>query len=132
MTRQEVINLLSRILIHCDPTYCSYNDCDDCIKAVSIAEEVLRQEPSKKYDYSKSVWENIQEGNGISKDIPKEPKRGRWILGKEVSREYIGDICVGVEYDGWQCSSCKTKVEKPYKPNWNYCPNCGAKMEVEE
>ena len=60
------------------------------------------------------------------------PKRGKWILGKEISREYIGDICVGVEYDGWQCSSCKTKVEKPYKPNWNYCPNCGAKMEVEE
>lgn len=29
------------------------------------------------------------------------------------------------EYDEW-------KVHELYKDEWNYCPNCGAKLEVKE
>lgn len=60
------------------------------------------------------------------------PKRGEWIHGKEISREYIGDTCVAIKYEDWHCSSCKMVVKESYKPNWNYCPNCGAKMESDE
>ena len=73
--------------------------------------ELLEQEPSKEYDYSKSVWENIQEGNGISKEIPKEPKRGKW---KNIRENNVGD-----------CSECECRGRA-----WmNFCWNCGAEME---
>lgn len=62
----------------------------------------------------------------------QEPKRGKWIHGKEVSRDYIGDACVRILYEDWHCSSCRIVVKEPYKPNWNYCPHCGAKMENDE
>lgn len=32
-------------------------------------------------------------------------------------------------YDEWFCSNCDYCVEDDEKPNWNYCPNCGAKMD---
>lgn len=107
--------------------------CDllSCLSAIEISEDcingysVLVELDPLSYEYKV-----VKELPGVVSSA--EQKHGRWILGKEISREYIGDVCVGIEYDGWQCSSCKTKVEKPYKPNWNYCPNCGTKMEVEE
>lgn len=42
---------------------------------------------------------------------------------------------------GWRCSECKAALEdavggywdNPFvKPKLNYCPNCGAKMDLEE
>ena len=55
------------------------------------------------------------------------PKRGEWVKNE--------DRC------GWHCSYCK--VDNYYAYSWssetgqnefqdNYCPNCGAKMEVQE
>ena len=47
-----------------------------------------------------------------------EPKRGEW-------EEIVGeDGCVEL----YQCSECNAI----YGREWNYCPNCGAKMEVQE
>lgn len=35
----------------------------------------------------------------------------------------------GVDY--WRCSACQEIVaEYYYKPKYNYCPNCGAKMDL--
>ena len=56
------------------------------------------------------------------------PKRGEWIHGKELSRAYIGNCCVGIDYEDFRCSACGCVVEVCEKPKWNYCPNCGAKM----
>lgn len=42
---------------------------------------------------------------------------------------------IGVEYDDndlcfvSKCSECGEVFEKTEDGNWNYCPNCGAKME---
>ena len=58
------------------------------------------------------------------------PKDGYWVHGKELSRDYIGDVCVGIHYDKWWCSECHYPVEG--QPLWKYCPNCGAVMEVKE
>lgn len=37
-----------------------------------------------------------------------------------------------VVLDMWYCSNCDYCYEDDEKPNWNFCPNCGARMEGEE
>lgn len=33
-------------------------------------------------------------------------------------------------YDMWECSECGYDADgADEKPDWNYCPNCGAKMD---
>lgn len=53
-----------------------------------------------------------------------EPKRGRWIK---------LDMCRGMEQ--YKCSVCDDATYVPEvmgRPVYNFCPNCGAKMESEE
>lgn len=56
-----------------------------------------------------------------------EPKKGRW-----VEREVYSD-----NKNQWQsarCSACNKYHTTPYLyyfDNFNYCPNCGARMEAE-
>ena len=58
------------------------------------------------------------------------PKRGQYVHGRELSREYIGDCLVSIDYEDWRCSVCGIVFEQWSIPKYNYCPNCGAKMEV--
>lgn len=61
--------------------------------------------------------------------VDAEPVRhGHWVHGKELSRDYIGNVCVSIHYDKCWCSECDYPVEHPL---WMYCPNCGAKMDGE-
>ena len=55
-------------------------------------------------------------------------KHGKWIHGREVSRDYVGDACVCINYENWWCSECKYTVDWG-KPLWHYCPNCGFCMD---
>lgn len=59
----------------------------------------------------------------------KQHKTGKWVHGREISREMIGDCTTAIFYDGWTCSECCYLVEKEREPWYKYCPNCGAKME---
>ena len=59
----------------------------------------------------------------------QEVKHGHWVHGKELSRDYIGDVCVSVRYDKCWCSECCYQVEEFGLPLWTYCPICGAKMD---
>lgn len=58
-------------------------------------------------------------GVGDSDDFVKkvmtavQPKRGRWIM-------------KGTAYG---CSVCESDAPTPF---WNYCPNCGARMEAKD
>ena len=61
-----------------------------------------------------------------------EPKPGKWIHGKELSRAYVGNCCVGIVYEDFRCSACGVIIEECEKPKWKYCPNCGAKMGVQD
>ena len=48
---------------------------------------------------------------------------------------------IGTEFDGyadgcpvyyeWKCSECGCVFEKE-EPTYNYCPNCGARMDAQE
>lgn len=51
--------------------------------------------------------------------IEPKPKRGRWIMQRVGEHD---EYCV--------CSECGNQTESDEA--WNYCPNCGARMEVEE
>lgn len=59
------------------------------------------------------------------KALEKEPKIGRWI---KTPKAVMGEGYM------WFCDKCEHQVyqdsSRPY-PSENYCPNCGAKMEVE-
>ena len=47
--------------------------------------------------------------------LEQVPKRGKW-------EHYLKE---GLK---WKCSECGSRYTIP----WSYCPNCGARMEVEE
>ncbi len=34
------------------------------------------------------------------------PKRGQYVHGRELSRDYIGDCLVSIYYEDWRCSVC--------------------------
>ncbi len=56
--------------------------------------------------------------NDLEKLPSVEPKRGKWIEGNHANY--------------WKCSECGevTMESVMGKPRHNFCPNCGAKMEV--
>lgn len=33
---------------------------------------------------------------------------------------------------GRECTACKRFTRSPFVDNWNYCPNCGARMDGDE
>lgn len=54
---------------------------------------------------------------GVLEELPTiEPKRGKWIF-HSIESPYR-----------WECNKCGDKVRARY----NFCPNCGAKMERSE
>lgn len=92
-------------------------------------------------DYLRGIVERQNYGHylGEIKVIPEDeveaqlPKRGKYVHGRELSREYIGDCLVSIDYEDWRCSVCGIVFEQWSIPKYNYCPNCGAKMmEVQE
>lgn len=55
----------------------------------------------------------------LAEHLEQEPKTGHWIT----TRTFMHD---GEFY----CDKCK--CEAPNNEKWDYCPNCGARMESEE
>lgn len=54
---------------------------------------------------------------------------GKWNPGKILSHEFVGNVCVSIDFEDWRCSICGIVVEQPNMPLYKYCPNCGAKMD---
>lgn len=59
-----------------------------------------------------------------------EVRHGRWEF------RYIPDVDWYSNTPAWFCTHCGwhtvDKSRKPKCPNLNYCPHCGAKMDLEE
>lgn len=60
--------------------------------------------------------------------IPMEKmnRKGCWIPGKELCKEYQGQKLVHITYKDWHCSNCNKVIEQSEKPEWNFCPYCGS------
>ena len=39
------------------------------------------------------------------------------------------EVSGAVVLRGWECSVCKRFTRSNFVGSWNYCPNCGAKMD---
>ena len=55
--------------------------------------------------------------------LPSAERRGRWIP------DFNGKFKGGAYW--FHCSHCKRIVPDIRNGGWNYCPNCGSKMERE-
>ena len=61
----------------------------------------------------KRIFENAPTVDAV------EVVHGRWI------HKHFDDVCGGW-YNEWHCSVCGGRA---YEKGFNYCPNCGAKMD---
>ena len=73
----------------------------------------------------------------LIKGLPSAQRKGKWIPGKELSREFIGITELHIEYEKFTCSSCGLTVKDLLyhadgSPFYKFCPNCGAEMIGEE
>lgn len=61
----------------------------------------------------------------ILRKLPSAERKGKWIA-------YNGNDPNWLRNDGspvfMQCSECNAMVINNFATNWNYCPNCGARM----
>ena len=104
--------------------------------AATAIEELEAQVKDKDY----LIQQQTEEIKRLRADVKKQhekmielagklPKKGKYVHGKEISREYIGDCLVSVDYEDWRCSVCGIVFEQWNIPKFKFCPNCGAKME---
>ena len=64
--------------------------------------------------------------------VKQQPKIGQWI-GHREHCENLGVMPSGLGVYEW-CSNCDCGIDvrEWHRNHYNYCPNCGAKMESEE
>lgn len=92
--------------------------CEDCISREAALKIFGDVHPM---DYNTKAY--IADIETLPSVTPKQ-KMGRWIK--------YGEIWGGMQ--AWECSICKNHndINAVYtKMPYNFCPNCGAKMEVE-
>ena len=94
-----------------------YFDSEPCDDAISrqAALDCLTATELKKFDFIIQAREAI---NNLSPVTPQQ-KVGKWIAVENEEMETIG----------YYCSECDLPMETEYRAK--FCPNCGAKMEVE-
>lgn len=66
-------------------------------------------------------YEDTREFCDEIKELPsvtQKPKMGRWEYTTHYARRYR------------VCTECKCEREDDLSTGWNFCPNCGAKMDV--
>ena len=101
-------------------------DADALIAQMEMDEEQMEEPIAKMFAYA--AISDVKH----APTIEPERKKGKWIHGRELSREMIGDVVTAIFYEGWECSECHCLVSEEREPLWKYCPNCGAKMEEGE
>lgn len=69
--------------------------------------------------YHNPKWCAMQEARMTIQRLPSAERRGRWIMKKDVTFPHM------------VCSECKKSFYGNIDEVWSYCPNCGARMEVE-
>ena len=115
----------------------SAEPCEDCISRQGAINKMQELEDEDIKAYGCEIPEGFDGQKAIRalktlQPAKTKPKTGRWEHGKELSREYIGQRIVNINYLDWHCSNCHCIIKQSTKPEWNYCPNCGADMTESE
>lgn len=77
--------------------------------------------------WDSGLWIRYKMFENILKEAPTiEPKQGEWIP-KEMWTEGVG---MGEQYGRYyECSECHREYRGDMESCYNFCPNCGARME---
>ena len=89
--------------------------------------KALRERALRENEWYEHGGDIIEDAAAAIEELQAEtvrlwPKRGKWINSKERMRPDMCSVC-GCVYEADRFMD---------KIAWNYCPNCGAKMEVQE
>ena len=81
--------------------------------------------PEHIYEHAKETTEDSRDEFDAMRAIANgsQQRSGRWI-----QKEEEGDA---EPFIIWECSECHC-VDEDGKPSYKYCPQCGARMEVQE
>lgn len=118
-----------KIMTHCE----EQEPCGDCISREALLAKIDEERKyllALKMDGAEHIV--VHHARRIIEDIPSvtpQPKTGRWSE-KEVNSETA--IMV---WQSARCSVCDRYHTTPYMyyfDNYKFCPNCGARMGVEE
>ena len=106
MTREEAIKYLIKVRDNCDYDRCpDFNPYEDRIL------------------YGRCTCDICEEAVDIAiETLAKESKCGKWI-------DIEGQLGMQCSECGKMCNEITLCTDMMTKAHWNYCPNCGTKME---
>lgn len=85
------------------------------------------------YSENDGYTDKAREALKMAIEALQNQKIGRIEHGREVCREYIGDVIISRVFENWRCGECKTLLaEQASKVVCNYCPHCGVKFDDKE
>ncbi len=101
--------------------------CEDCISRQAVIKHICESKECYKDECKGRLYKRCFDLQWIY-DLPSvtpQPKIGHWEYVQYDSNPNIGN---------WHCSECRGICTEMHsiEDAYNYCPNCGAKMEVEE
>ena len=114
-TCYESGNPIDECCIEACPNFDSQPYCLDQI--LKDCAEALTESSAQLADKDYFIQQQTEEIQRLQRDVKKQqekmielagklPKRGKYVHGKEISRDYIGDCLVSVYYEDWRCSVC--------------------------
>ena len=103
----------------CEPSDCDWMAFIDKEPAADVVSKGLYEQIKWERDVALTQLEEYGVSLGEKADVMKV-RHGRWIEQEKYT--------FGVMYD---CSICDNRI-LDNGHSWNYCPNCGAKMDLEE
>lgn len=103
-----------------------YIECEKLIKALKIWQNKIIETYGKNDEYVKCL-------DAVLLGVDHTPAADvRPVVKAEWYGEADGYADGELVYDMWSCPICGKRFEEwEEKPDWNYCPNCGADMREE-
>ena len=115
ISRQAAIDAINSGIVTDDDGVECPSECNSMLEwAVNAVKELPTADLS---EYSDKLWKTADERGKAG----AHPKKGKWI------KDRLSSTCGG-SYGVYRCSECENSYQD-IGYGWNYCPNCGARME---